>query len=142
MKQSYIIKQWGSTILLGSLLCIVFALLQEAYYTPPDFSEISTLYLMFVLISFLYSIPTYVIFILVFYFLDRSKSNLHLKKFILLFIAQAGIWISFYIISEGWFSELFLLALGYGIASSGSGWYFNLAAKTPSETEIIPLKDK
>lgn len=125
MRWSYLFQHWGLTILLGSLFCLGYFILSD-YQSPEDFRWILSkssveMMFMFLLFSFLYSIPTYIVYTLFFAFMENSPMSILWKKAILLFIAQVGIWFSFYWISEGWFSDLLPLALFYGIASLGSG---------------------
>lgn len=133
MRWIYLFKHWGLTILLGSLFSVFYYMVTDFQ----SFEDISILFsksifellFLFLILSFLYSTPTYLAYTILFAFLENKSQHILLNKILLLSLAQIGIWISFYWISEGWFADFLPFTLSYAIASLGSGVLLKLSKK-------------
>lgn len=132
MKWNYLFKHWGLTILIAPILFILPDL-WENYTGILSFLKrivefMLHAYYMFFLLGLLYSIPTYLIYAVIFYFLKREKVDHKWSKIILILTAQLGIWSSFYILSEALLSGYFIfLAFSYSFCSLISGLFLKIS---------------
>lgn|SRR5690625_4407430 len=130
MKWFFLFKHWISTLLIAPLLFFIYSFLAE------DFSYISSYYeeyFLFVVLGFYFSLPTYMVYAIAFYFLKKQNFSLKKTKTILLSIAFIGILLSFYVVFENSIfqleASLLILEICYLLTSLGTGFLFNLGEK-------------
>lgn len=92
----FFFKHWGYTLLLSPLLFGFAVFVMEKGNIVDAFSYISEVFPMLVLVGFIYSVPTYLIAALLFYFLRQKNIPANKAKLIFVGFIVLGILISFY----------------------------------------------
>ncbi|HLW40740.1 MAG TPA: hypothetical protein VKY82_00055 [Flavobacterium sp.] len=130
MQWNYLFKHWFATLLIAPFLSDLF------FYITPDNYKIGGLvsvYLVVLIMSLLFSLPTYIIYAAVFYYLKEKQFSLIFSKRILVAISVVGVFITFMLI----FPDMYFPAtLAYMFTSLVTGIFFKL------ETENYQLKAK
>ena len=107
MKQDYPIKHWLLTIFFSPLALMFYSL-----FSQPEHLSAEDLFQMFLLsfgLGFLFSLPSFFIYLAVFYFLSKKKIQPAISKLILISIAVTGVFISMYVISDMLFEDISLI---------------------------------
>ena len=110
MDKNYVIKQWLVTLIIGRLFILLYA---SSTSSKSQLTDTLSLYLIFFIFSLVFSIPTYLIYFLVFYFLVKKTTSIILIKIILDVIAIIGIFVTTVVIGG---SMLVLNGLSYSLA--------------------------
>lgn len=93
MNFSYLFKHWFATLTLAPIISEIINLL----FIPNSNKIVGLLevYPITVIFGFIFSIPTYIICFLVYYFLGSKNINIKTSKLILITLAVIGIIVSF-----------------------------------------------
>lgn len=93
MKTSFILKHCLTTILLSPF---IYDLIANYVFNSDILITDATIYFIIIIYSLLFSIPTHILYIILFYILKKNKLNIkHLKTILILFYS-VGILITFY----------------------------------------------
>lgn len=120
MNWSYLFKHWFGTLFITPLICDL------SYYCTSNTNRIFGLVEMFpytLLFSFFFSIPTYVVYGCLFYFLIKNNATETTSKIILVATATIGITITYLFLFN---SRELLIYLGYITASVITGTIFKI----------------
>lgn len=123
MNWTYLFKHWFGTLLIAPIIAQVIELIITKNNQIFSFSES---YLLFLIFGLFFSIPTYLLYIFLYYFLIQKNINTVCSKIILISFAVSGIIITFWIIG-GTFS--FKGALSYSLSSIVTGLIFKINYK-------------
>lgn len=93
---NFFFKHWGYTLLLSPLLFGFAVFIIEKGDIAGAFSYISEVFPILVLVGFIYSVPTYMVAAVVFYFLRQKNIQASRAKLIFVGLIVLGILISFY----------------------------------------------
>jgi len=125
MQWSYLFKHWFATLLIAPFLSDLFL------YINPANNKIGGLvsaYFVVVYMSFIFSLPTYIIYTTVFNYLKKKQFSVIFSKRILIAIAVGGIFITF---TLGFpFMYYFPITLAYMLTSLFTGIFFKLEKTT------------
>ncbi len=116
MNWSFTFKHWGSTLLLGTtILTLVsgFKLL-----SPSEIANALAWFTIYLIFSTIYSIPTLIAYLLVVYLLVGKNIDSRRIKFILIFVAIAGITLTTLLIDS---DALENLTIYYSLSSVAMG---------------------
>jgi hypothetical protein len=93
MNFSYLFKHWFATLTLAPLISVIINLL----FIPNSNKIVGLLevYPITVIFGFIYSVPTYIIYFLVYHILGSKNINIKTSKLILITLAVIGIIVSF-----------------------------------------------
>lgn len=89
MKWSYIFKHWGSTLLLGTTILTLVSGFK--FLSPSEIGNALAWFTIYLIFSIIYSIPTLIIYLLVFYGLINRNIDSKWIKLILISVTIAGI---------------------------------------------------
>src|SRR5690606_33258681 len=121
MQWSYLFKHWFTTLLIAPFLSDLFL------YINPANSNIGGFvsgYFVVVYMSFIFSLPTYIIYNLVFNYLKKKQFSVIFSRNILIAIAVVGIFITY---ALGFpFKYYFPVSLAYMLTSLFTGIFFKL----------------
>ena len=95
MNWNYLFKHWFSTIVFTPILIEILEYLESKNYASID--ESLLLYFLMLVFGFIFSIPTYIIYSIVYYILAKKNINNYTSKLLLITITVVGILGSFYI---------------------------------------------
>ena len=123
MNWSYLFKHWFGTLLIAPLIVQIIVFANRVDNLLFDFFEY---YFLFVLFGFFFSIPTYLLYALLYWYLAKVNLDDWEIKAILIFFAVAGIIITFSSIA-GSMSEEGIIS--YSISSILTGIIFKLNFK-------------
>lgn len=125
MNWSYLYKHWFSTIFLSPIVFDVYNLVTEKSNRIVGLVEVYPITLIF---GFLFSIPTYLLYSVVYYFFGNKNVNNSFSKLILITLAVIGIFISFYLTFNNRETEI---SIAYAITSITTGLFFTLNFNKP-----------
>lgn len=120
MQWSYLFKHWFATLLIAPFLSDLF------FYVNPSNAKIGGLlsgYFVVFFMSFIFSLPTYIIYAAVFYYLKKKKFSLIFSKKMLIAISMVGVFITFASVFPDMY---FPVTLAYMLASLITGIFFKL----------------
>ncbi|RZJ55978.1 MAG: hypothetical protein EOO44_01345 [Flavobacterium sp.] len=118
---SYLWKHWFFTLLLGPVISQIIALI--ALFQSKLMIGLLEFYPFALIMSLMFSIPTYIIYAFVYHYLAGKSLSILVKKVILIVLAITGIYITLIIIDG---TIALQLVLSYSIASVFVGLLFNL----------------
>lgn len=121
MRWSYVFRHWGSTLLLGTMILTLVSGFK--FLSPSDIGNALAWFTIYLMFSIIYSIPTLIIYLLVFYRLINRKIDPKWIKFILILITITGITLTTLLID---FSSLKNLTIYYSISSLVTGILFRI----------------
>lgn len=120
MQWSYLFKHWFATLLIAPFLSDLF------FYVNPSNAKIGGLlsgYFTVFFMSFIFSLPTYIIYAAVFYYLKKKKFSLIFSKKMLIAISMVGVFITFASVFPDMY---FPVTLAYMLASLITGIFIKL----------------
>src|SRR5690554_478496 len=120
MQWSYLFKHWFATLLIAPFLSDLF------FYVNPSNAKIGGLlsgYFVVFFMSFMFSLPTYIMYAAVFYYLKKKKFSLIFSKKMLIAISMVGVFITFASVFPDMY---FPVTLAYMLASLITGIFFKL----------------
>jgi hypothetical protein len=123
MNWSYLFKHWLGTLLFGPIIAQIIEIFLNQNNKILDFFEY---YILFLLFGFLFSLPTYILYGILYWILANKKIDYNHSKFILIIFANAGIIITFFLING--FST-YQGILSYCLASIITGLFLKLNFK-------------
>jgi|SRR5690554_7187773 len=128
MQWSYLFKHWFATLLIAPFLIDLF------FFIDSDNDKIGELlidaYLVVVMMSLIFSLPTYAVYSIVFYYLKKKQFSIIFSKRILIAISVVGVFITFTLI----FPNIYFIAtLAYMLTSLLTGIFFKLE-KLPAKS--------
>jgi surface polysaccharide O-acyltransferase-like enzyme len=131
MNFSYLFKHWFATLTLAPIISEIINLL----FIPNSNKIVGLLevYPIAVIFGFIFSIPTYIIYFLVYYLLGSKNINIKTSKLILITLAVIGIIISFSITFNNREPEI---TIAYILSSIISGIIFKLNFKNDHNKTI------
>lgn len=131
MNFSYLFKHWFATLTLAPIISEIINLL----FTPNSNKILGLLevYPITVIFGFIFSVPTYIIYFLVYYFLGIKNINIKTSKLILITLAVIGIIVSFSITFNNREPEI---TIAYILSSIISGIIFKLSFKNDNNKTI------
>lgn len=121
MRWSYIFKHWGSTLLLGTTILTLVSGFK--FLSPSEIGNALAWFVIYLIFSIIYSIPTLIIYLLVFYGLNNRNIDSKWIKFILITITITGITLTTLLID---FSSLKNLTIYYSLSSLVTGILFKI----------------
>lgn len=131
MKRSYPYTHWLSTLIVAPFVPTFANLI---YQTKNDLVvSLLDVYPVTFLFSLFYSVPTFVVYYIAFYFLSRSHPQIILAKIILIGIAVLGITITQLLIKG---SMSFTIVYSFSIAAIICGLLWKLDDKKSSEEKL------
>ncbi len=89
MNWSYIFKHWGCTLLLGTMILTLVSGFK--FLSPSEIGDAFAWFSIYLIFSIIYSIPTLIIYLLVFYGLINRNIDSKWIKLILISVTIAGI---------------------------------------------------
>lgn len=104
MKWSYILKHWGCTLLLGTTILTLVSGFK--FLSPAEISDSLTWFIVYLIASAIYSAPTLIIYVLVFFILIKRNIDSKCIKSILIVVTIAGITLTTSIIDSDMFENL------------------------------------
>lgn len=116
MKWSYILKHWGSTLLLGTTILTLVSGLK--FLSPSEIGNALAWFTIYLVFSIIYSIPTLIIYLLVFYGLINRNIDSKWIKLILISVTIAGITLTTSLIDS---DKLESLTIYYSLSSVVAG---------------------
>ena len=127
MRWSYFFKHWMTTVLLGSLLFVIFLHFYRSFFV------LDVLFYMFLIFySTILSFPTFTILAFVFNYLDRLEMDIKKKKAIFISVTTLGVLLTQLVIVR----ELILdVSVSYSVAALISGMVFRLKRKNKEFNE-------
>ncbi|SEH77031.1 hypothetical protein SAMN02927937_01334 [Paenimyroides aquimaris] len=127
MQWSYLFKHWFATLLIAPFLTDLLFYIDPNNHKIGGFVEV---YPIIIWLSFLFSIPTYAVYSIVFYYLKKKQFSLIFSKRILIAISVVGIFITFTLI----FPDIYFPAtLAYMLTSLVTGIFFKLEKRLPAK---------
>lgn len=127
MQWSYLFKHWFATLLIAPFLC------ELLIYIIPNFNNYGKLiefYSLILIGSFFLSLPTFVIYGLVFDVMRKRMVPIILAKRVLIFISIIGILLTFLIIQ----GKIYGVEFAYALTSLLSGTLFKLGKKLTAKS--------
>jgi hypothetical protein len=96
MKRGYVIVHWGLTLLLAPVIFqAILIFLSESVHHVVSMQEV---YLVELIVGFVCSIPTFIIYLFAFYYLFKYNIPSLIAKTILVAISVIGIFLTFYLL--------------------------------------------
>ncbi|MBO9562141.1 MAG: hypothetical protein J7621_05175 [Niastella sp.] len=122
MKQGYLFKHWLTTLLLAPLMPSVY----EFIFVPisGEIIELVDLYPVVFFYSLFFSLPTLIVYYIVFRLLNKGHVHPLLAKAILIGMSIAGICTTLLILGRGRLTET--LILSFSVASIVAGCIFSI----------------
>lgn len=121
MNWSYVFKHWGTTILMTSIILSTYM----GFENQEVFNDM-WLFPWILIGGIVLSIPTLIVYILLFYLLNRYEISVKRVKAILISLTIMGIFTTCYILSKTWSLGI---VLSYGVIAVVSGMLFRLKKK-------------
>lgn len=121
MNWSYIFKHWSCTLLLGSTISALVYGFESL--SPSEISKSLVWFLIYLIFSIIYSIPTLIVYFLAFYMLSNMKIDIMWIKFILILITVTGITLTTLLYDP---NTLEKLTMYYALSAIVSGILFRL----------------
>ena len=116
MDREYAFKHWTFTLLIAPVFVLMYFHMSEGY-GPLDLSAIG-FYLMVLLCSVVLSIPTFICYCGIYYFLNRRRLGVQAIRPILIIVAMLGISITFLLLG----GTLMMVMIGsYSLAAVIAG---------------------
>lgn len=118
---TFLFKHWVITLILGPIISQFI----ECFYnlSPHKIVALLEVYPISLIFSFIFSIPTYIVYAIIFYFLGKNRINVNIAKLIVISIAVIGVILTATTIKG---SLSFDIAISYSIASIIAGFIFKL----------------
>ncbi|MFA7446153.1 MAG: hypothetical protein WCY89_09415 [Flavobacteriaceae bacterium] len=118
----YILKVWFFTCLIAPLMILLE--IAGLNFSTSDFEDFVFLYLFFIGLGLLFSLPTFIIML----FIKFVYSDTLNVKFILNSIGVLGTFISFFILDNSFFENLggIIWVLSYALSISFFIWFFKI----------------
>lgn len=104
MGWSYAFKHWGCTLLLGTTILILVS--GFGFSSPSEIRDSLTWFIIYLISSALYSIPTLTVYVLVFFILIKRNINSRWIKSILISETIAGITLTTLLIDSSMLEDL------------------------------------
>ncbi len=123
MNWSYLFKHWFGTLIISPFVYELFNLMKVNSNRVIGLVEIYPITFIF---SLIFSIPTYIIYGFIYYFLARNGVSIMKSKIILLLLTVLSIFITFHVVFNA--REL-TISISYAITSTILGIYFKLNFK-------------
>ena len=124
----FLFKHWIFTLLLGPIISLLLMYITELH--PNKIVSLAEVFPIAFLFSLFFSIPTYIIYAIVYYYFSNKELPILFTKSILIFIAVSGIFITSSLMKGFmWFD----IALSYSISSILTGLFFKLNFKSEEE---------
>lgn len=120
MKYSYLFKHWITTLVLSPLLLFIYSFFQSKIY---DFTYQLEVFLIFLLFSTLFALPTVFISFVLFYFLVKKRVQISIVKLVIIFTTIIGAFLTLFIISNTIAVEYSIV---YSIVAILSGTLFKI----------------
>ena len=120
MNMLYILKNWFSILLVAPLLS---DLINKNDKNIDTYLNLTTFFPFTFFIGFIFSLPTYIVYIMVFNYLERKNVKLIYAKTILICITIIGIYISFYLVFNDREPNA---CLSYILTSIFFGYFYNI----------------
>lgn len=130
MSRIFIARHWIFTLICGP---IIFAIINglNANWSSRNFFDFLQLYPLMMLMGLLFSMPTYILYSIMFVVFKNKEIQIIYAKIILIIIVIIGVFITTALINGTvWFD----LALSYSISSIFVGLYFMLYFKNETES--------
>lgn len=131
MNFGYLFKHWFATLTLAPIISEIINLL--LFPNTNKIVGLLEVYPITVIFGFVYSVPTYIIYFLVYYFLGSKNINIKTSKLILITLAVIGIIVSFSITFNNREPEI---TIAYILSSILSGIIFKLSFKNDNNKTI------
>ena len=128
MKWSYFFKLWITTLLLGSLIMLIY---QIIFLNFTSWSEAGGLYIFNVFWSTAFSIPMFLIIAIIFFYLDFKKVEIKIARLIIISATVLGIILTLLLRAKELNSSIFVVLLIYSLSAIISGMIFKLKRKEP-----------
>jgi len=116
MNWSFTFKHWGGTLLLGTTILTLVSGFK--FLSPSEIWNTLAWFIIYLIFSVLYSIPTLVVYLLVVYLLIGRNIDSKWIKFILIFVTIAGITLTTLLIDS---DSLENLTIYYSLSSIITG---------------------
>jgi hypothetical protein len=123
MNWSYLFKHWFSTLIIAPF---TFELIGLIYKTSNSVVGLVEVYPITIIFSIIFSIPTYILYGIIYYLLARKEVSIKKSKTILIFLTTLCILITFHIVFN---AQEIAVSISYAITSIISGLYFKLNFK-------------
>ncbi|WP_338378118.1 hypothetical protein [uncultured Flavobacterium sp.] len=123
MNWSYLFKHWFGTLIISPFVYELFNLMKVNSNRVIGLVEIYPITFIF---SLIFSIPTYIIYGFIYYFLARNEVSIMKSKIILLLFTVLSILLTFHIVFNA--REL-TISISYAVTSIILGIYFKLNFK-------------
>ena len=121
MQWNYLFKHWFATLLIAPLLTDLF------FYLSPIENSIGGFlirgYWIVLVMSLIFSLPTYIIYAIIFYYLTKVDKSFNIIKITLILIAIVGIYVTFTLIFP---PQYLVVTFAYILTSLLSGIIFKL----------------
>lgn len=121
MNWSYVFKHWGTTILITPIILSTYM----GFENQEVFNDM-WLFPWILIGGIVLSLPTLIVYILLFYLLNRYEISVKRVKAILISLTIMGIFTTCYILSKTWSLGI---VLSYGVIAVVSGMLFRLKKK-------------
>lgn len=124
MRQSYLLYHWMITLLIGPLTSQALQFIFGK--SPHQVVGLLEVYPISLLFSLIFSLPTFCIYVLCFYFLLKNNIHWAISKFVLIVISALGVFITMSIIKGSMSQEI---AIAYSITSILAGLLLKLKSE-------------
>lgn len=125
MRRAYILEHWALTLLIAPFISQGLQYLFQP--NPHQVAGLLEVYPITLTFSILFSLPTFLIYILCFFFLSIHMTNIHTSKVILILISIIGIMITMAIMNG---SMTLDIIAAYSITSLGVGFLLKLHSQS------------
>lgn len=124
MNWNYLFKHWLFTLLLGPVVSQIIMYVNEV--NPYKIVDLLSVYPLSLIFGLFFSIPTYILYGFLYYFLAKYNINLKFSKALLILLAVSGIIITTELIKG---SMVLDIAISYSISSVITGLLLKLKFK-------------
>lgn len=97
MKYSYLLKHWFTTLLVSPLLLFIYSFVKTEIY---DFTDQLEVFIIFLMFSILFALPTIIISIILFYNFSKKESPTTVLKVVVILTTVIGTSLTLFIISN------------------------------------------
>jgi len=124
MKYSYLLKHWFTTLLVSPLLLFIYSFVKTEIY---DFTDQLEVFIIFLMFSILFALPTIIISIILFYNFSKKESPTTVLKVVVILTTVIGTSLTLFIISNTVAVEYSVV---YSLVAILSGAFLKVKRKT------------
>jgi len=124
MKYSYLLKHWFTTLLVSPLLLFIYSFVKTEIY---DFTDQLEVFIIFLMFSILFALPTIIISIILFYNFSKKESPTTVLKVVVILTTVIGASLTLFIISNTVAVEYSVV---YSLVAILSGAFLKVKRKT------------